>query len=128
MWCFAELRWAGMMPMTYASTYLVVLLGRSFYYALFYWLVVAAVTARQLSEEAQRAAAEAALLENEAMAADLETARIQFDPRGLAASLTDAAKLVESDPKAAEARILGTAAELQKALAASSPATRRAAA
>ncbi|MBO9713452.1 hypothetical protein [Sphingomonas sp.] len=107
----------GMKPMTYGSAYLYELQGRSFYYTLFYWLVAGIVTARLLARDAQEEAAEAARLEREALAADLEAARVHFDPRGLARELREAAELAEAEPTRAEEQILETAGELQRSLA-----------
>lgn len=116
----------GAKPLDYGSAYLLQIQGRSFYYSLFYWLVVGIVTARQLARDAQEVAAEAARLESEALAADLQAARVHYDPRGLALALREAAALTEADPQAAEEHILETSGELQRSLVLSSPvATRR---
>ena len=112
--------WYGfdeMKPMPYSSAYMYELQGRSFYYTLFYWLVVGVVTARQLARDAQEEAAEAARLESEALAADFQAARVHYDPRGLARELREAAEMAEADPVRAEEHILETAQELQRSLA-----------
>jgi hypothetical protein len=114
-----------MKPMTLSGAYLYELQGRSFYYSLFYWLVVGVVTARLLARDAQEAAAEAARLESEALAADLHAARVHYDPRGLAGHLRAAAELAEADPVRAEEQILDTAGELQRSLALTSPVTQQ---
>ncbi|MDF7774397.1 hypothetical protein P1X14_03990 [Sphingomonas sp. AOB5] len=114
---FARFGFDGMQPIPYSSAYLYELQGRSFYYSLFYWLVVGIVTARQLATDAQEAAGEAARLESEALAADLQAARVHYDPRGLAHELREAAALAEADPVRAEEHILETAGELQRSLA-----------
>jgi hypothetical protein len=115
--------WYGfdeMKPMAYTTAYLYELQGRSFYYTLFYWLVVGVVTARQLARDAEEEAAEAAKLESEALAADLQAARVHYDPQGLARELREAARLAEADPMLAEEHILETAGELQRSLAVTS--------
>lgn len=122
------LTWYGfddMKPMSYTSAYLYELQGRSFYYTLFYWLVAGIVTAQLLARDAQEEAAEAARLESEALAADLQAARVHYDPRRLASELREAAQLAEDDPAHAEANILETAGELQRSLAATSRLARR---
>jgi hypothetical protein len=111
--------WYGfdeMKPMPYSSAYMYELQGRSFYYSLFYWLVVGVVTARQLARDAQEEAAEAAKLESEALAADFQAARVHYDPRGLARELREAAEMAEADPVRAEEHILETAQELHRSL------------
>jgi hypothetical protein len=123
---FSLFSFDGVKPMGYSDAYLYELQGRSFYYTLFYWLVLGIVTARQLARDAQEEAAEAARLESEALSADLQAARVHFDPRGLARDLRKAADLTEADPVAAEDHILETAGELQRSLAASAPLARRA--
>lgn len=117
---FAWYGFDGMEPLAYTRAYLGELQGRSFYYTLFYWLVVGVVTARQLARDAEEEAAEAARLENEALAADLHAARVHYDPRGLARGLREAAELAEADPVRAEEHILETAGELQRSLAVTS--------
>ena len=124
-WIFTLYGFDGMKPMALSSAYLYELQGRSFYYSLFYWLVVGIVTARLLARDAQEAAAEAARLESEALAADLHAARVHYDPRGLAGHLRAAAELAEADPARAEEQILDTAGELQRSLALTSPVTRQ---
>lgn len=116
----------GAEPMTFASAYLYELQGRSFYYSFIYWVVVGIVTARMLARDAQEAAAEAARLESEALAADLHAARVHYDPRGLAGHLRAAAELAEADPVRAEEQILDTAGELQRSLSLTSSLTRAA--
>jgi hypothetical protein len=118
---FSLFHFDDMPAMAYSSAYLYELQGRSFYYTLFYWLVVGIVTARQLARDAQEEAAEAARLESEALAADLQAARVHFDPRRLALELREAARLAEADPVVAEEHILETAGELQRSLAATAP-------
>lgn len=115
----------GMKPMSYLSSYLYELQGRSFYYSLFYWLVLGIVTAVQLSRDAEEAAAEAARLESEALAADLQAARVHYDPHRMASELREAAELAEADPVLAEEHILETAGELQRNLAATATLARR---
>lgn len=117
---FTDFGFDDMKPMSYSSAYLYELQGRSFYYSLFYWLVVGIVTASQLARDAQEEAAEAARLESEALAADLQAARVQYDPRGLARGLREAAKLAEEDTVRAEEHILETAGDLQRSLAVTS--------
>jgi hypothetical protein len=124
-WIFTYYGFDGMQPMPLSSAYLYELQGRSFYYSLFYWLVVGIVTARLLARDAQEAAAEAARLESDALAADLHAARVHYDPRGLAGHLRTAADLAEADPVQAEEQILDTAGELQRSLALTSPVTRQ---
>jgi hypothetical protein len=124
-WIFTQYGFDGMKPMALTTTYLYELQRRSFYYSLFYWLVVGIVTARLLARDAQEAAAEAARLESEALAADLHAARVHYDPRGLAGHLRTAAELAEADPVRAEEQILETAGELQRSLALTSPVTRQ---
>ncbi|MCW3846949.1 hypothetical protein OF829_06830 [Sphingomonas sp. LB-2] len=124
-WLFTLYGFDGMKPMALSSAYLYELQGRSFYYSLFYWLVVGIVTARLLARDAQEAAAEAARLESEALAADLHAARVHYDPRGLAGHLRTAAELAEADPVRAEEQILETAGELQRSLALTSPVTQQ---
>jgi hypothetical protein len=122
-WIFTVYGFDGMQPMALSSAYLYELQGRSFYYSLFYWLVVGIVTARLLARDAQEAAAEAARLESDALAADLHAARVHYDPRGLAGHLRAAAELAEADPARAEEQILDTAGELQRALSLTSSLT-----
>lgn len=124
-WIFTLYGFDGMEPMALTSAYLYELQGRSFYYSLFYWLVVGIVTARLLARDAQEAAAEAARLESEALAADLHAARVHYDPRGLAGHLRNAAELAEADPVRAEEQILETAGELQRSLSLTSPVTQQ---
>lgn len=112
-------------PLDYSDSYIYVLQGRGFYYTLLYWLVLGIVTARQLARDAEEEAAEAARLEREALAADLQAARMHFDPRGLAQELREAAKLSEADPRAAEDHILETAGELQRSLSATAALAQR---
>lgn len=118
---FAAYGFDDMRPLPYSSAYLYELQGRSFYYSFFYWLVLGIVTARQLAVDAQEAAGEAARLESEALAADLQAARVHYDPRGLARDLREAAALAEASPARAETHILETAGELQRNLASTSP-------
>jgi hypothetical protein len=124
-WAFAYFRFDDMEPMAITSAYLYELQGRSFYYSLFYWLVVGIVTAGLLARDAQEAAAEAARLESEALAADLHAARVHYDPRGLAGHLRAAAELAEADPARAEEQILETAGELQRSLTLTSAVTQQ---
>ncbi len=124
-WIFTLYGFDGVKPMPFTSAYLYELQGRSFYYSFFYVLVVGIVTARLLAHDAQEAAAEAARLESEALAADLHAARVHYDPRGLAGHLRAAAELAEADPVRAEEQILDTAGELQRSLALTSPVTRQ---
>ena len=124
-WIFTLYGFDGMAPMALTSAYLYELQGRSFYYSLFYWLVVGIVTARLLARDAQEAAAEAARLESEALAADLHAARVHYDPRGLAGHLRTAAELAEADPVRAEEQILETAGELQRSLSLTSAVTQQ---
>lgn len=115
----------GMKPMSYGAAYLYELQGRSFYYSLFYWLVLGIVTAVQLARDAEEAAAEAARLESEALAADLQAARVHYDPHRMASELREAATLAEADPVLAEEHILETSGELQRNLAATATLARR---
>lgn len=124
-WILTLYNFGGVEPMSLSSSYLYELQRRSFYYSLFYWLVVGIVTARLLARDAQEAAAEAARLESEALAADLHAARVHYDPRGLAGHLRAAAELAEADPVRAEEQILDTAGELQRSLALTSSVTRQ---
>ncbi|MEZ0244841.1 MAG: hypothetical protein ACAH11_15815 [Sphingomonas sp.] len=124
-WILTQYNFDGVEPMAFTSTYLYELQGRSFYYSFFYWLVVGIVTARLLARDAQEAAAEAARLESEALAADLHAARVHYDPRGLAGHLRAAAELAEADPVRAEEQILETAGELQRSLALTSAVTQQ---
>jgi len=124
-WILTLFHFWGVEPMGFTSTYLYELQSRSFYYSFFYWLVVGIVTARLLARDAQEAAAEAARLESEALAADLHAARVHYDPRGLAGHLRSAAELAEADPVRAEEQILQTAGELQRSLALTSPVTQQ---
>jgi hypothetical protein len=124
-WILTYYGFDGVKPMTFTSTYLWELQGRSFYYSFFYLLVVGIVTARQLARDAQEAAAEAARLESDALAADLHAARVHYDPRGLAGELRAAAELAEADPVRAEEQILDTAGELQRSLTLTSSVTRQ---
>lgn len=125
-WLFTYYGFDGMRPMALSNAYLYELQGRSFYYSLFYWLVLGIVTARLLARDAQEAASEAARLESEALAADLHAARVHYDPRGLAGHLRAAAELAEADPVRAEEQILDTAGELQRSLSLTSSLTRAA--
>ena len=124
-WILTLYGFNGVEPMTYGGAYLYELQRRSFYYSLFYWLVAGIVTARLLARDAQEAAAEAARLESEALAADLHAARVHYDPRGLAGHLRAAAELAEADPVRAEEQILETAGELQRSLALTSSVTQQ---
>jgi hypothetical protein len=124
-WILTLYRFWGVEPWALTSTYLYELQGRSFYYSFFYWLVVGIVTARLLARDAQEAAAEAARLESDALAADLHAARVHYDPRGLAGELRAAAELAEADPVRAEEQILETAGELQRSLALTSAVTQQ---
>ena len=124
-WILTLFRFWGVEPMALTTTYLYELQARSFYYSFFYWLVVGVVTARLLARDAQEAAAEAARLESEALAADLHAARVHYDPRGLAGHLRNAAELAEADPVRAEEQILETAGELQRSLSLTSSVTQQ---